>query len=175
MTDGNGGRVSSAGRGASPTEREIRAPGEEAIAFAIAHEMAHHDLGHTRIYQEMLAQARFVPGSLTATLFLRLGQRWLNSPEQERAEATFLWLRGGERFARKQIGEEGLRQILRLVRVVAVPSDESVNRIPVSAAEPFQGSVGLRRRAGACRQHDAPVRRGKYGRTRNRWWRVLIG
>src|SRR5207302_1094921 len=38
----------------------------EGLAMVLAHEMAHHDLGHTRVWTERLDWMRRVPGSLPA-------------------------------------------------------------------------------------------------------------
>src|SRR5262249_44014767 len=58
---------------------------EDGIAFAIAHEMAHHDLGHTRIFSGPLAWASAVPGFIGAAVLLAAGSRALSGPEREAA------------------------------------------------------------------------------------------
>ena len=62
-----------------------RAYWEEAVAFTIAHEMAHHDLGHTQLYRGKLALVRHLPGSLIAAAVLTMADYWLNGPENEAA------------------------------------------------------------------------------------------
>jgi peptidase M48-like protein len=62
-----------------------RAWWKEATAFAVAHEMAHHDLGHTRILDGRLDWLRWLPGYLGLPIFLTLAGRWLNGPENETA------------------------------------------------------------------------------------------
>lgn len=62
-----------------------RAWWEEAAALVIAHEMAHHDLGHTRLFAERLTWAQRVPGSLPIRLLVTGGIRRLYGPEGESA------------------------------------------------------------------------------------------
>lgn len=62
-----------------------RAYWEEAVAFVLAHEMAHHDLGHTRLFRGKLALVRHLPGSLVAAAALTMADHWLNGPENEAA------------------------------------------------------------------------------------------
>lgn len=58
---------------------------EDGIAFAVAHEMAHHDLGHTAIFSGPLGWAATLPGFLGAAALLAAGSRILNGPEHEAA------------------------------------------------------------------------------------------
>jgi predicted Zn-dependent protease len=58
---------------------------EEAVAFTLAHEMAHHDLGHTRLYRGNLALVRHLPASLIAAAIAGMADHWLNGPELEAA------------------------------------------------------------------------------------------
>jgi predicted Zn-dependent protease len=62
-----------------------RACWEEAIAFTLAHEMAHHDLGHTRIFRGKLELVRHLPGVFGAAFALTMADRWLHGPENETA------------------------------------------------------------------------------------------
>ena len=62
-----------------------RAAWPEAIAMVVAHEMAHHDLGHTRVFMEHQRWLRQIPGSVLVHLFRKAAQRWLNGPEREAA------------------------------------------------------------------------------------------
>jgi hypothetical protein len=63
----------------------------EAAAMAVAHEMAHHDLGHTRVFAERLRWLRQMPGALLLHVMQRAAGRWLNGPETE-SEADALGL-----------------------------------------------------------------------------------
>lgn len=58
---------------------------EEAVAFTLAHEMAHHDLGHTRLYRGKLALVRHLPASLAAAAVFAMVDHWLHGPEHEAA------------------------------------------------------------------------------------------
>jgi predicted Zn-dependent protease len=60
-----------------------RAHSEECVGFTIAHEMAHHDLGHTQLYRGKLALVRHLPGSLMVAAVLSMADHWLNGPENE--------------------------------------------------------------------------------------------
>ena len=63
-----------------------RCPHEDAAAFVIAHEIAHHDLGHVAIFSGPFARhaARLQAGQL-AILFFRMLQKRVYSPEWELA------------------------------------------------------------------------------------------
>lgn len=63
-----------------------RCPDEATAAFVIAHEMAHHDLGHLSLFRGGFAQraARMNAGML-AILFFRMLQKRIYSPEWELA------------------------------------------------------------------------------------------
>lgn len=63
-----------------------RCPHEEAAAFVIAHEIAHHDLGHLEMFSGPFARhaARLEAGKL-AVLFFRMLQKRIYSPEWELA------------------------------------------------------------------------------------------
>jgi len=62
-----------------------RADGDDPIAFVLAHEMAHHDLGHTRLFDGWLSRLRTlpVPGGLTIAALVRTLERELFGPERE--------------------------------------------------------------------------------------------
>ena len=62
-----------------------RAASDDPIALVIAHEMAHHDLGHIKMYTAGLNLFRHVPGAFDAAVFLRLGDRFVLGPERESA------------------------------------------------------------------------------------------
>jgi predicted Zn-dependent protease len=61
-----------------------RCPDDETVAFVIAHEIAHHDLGHLAYFRGVFAQhaARIQAGALTI-LFFRILQKRIYSPEWE--------------------------------------------------------------------------------------------
>ena len=63
-----------------------RCPDEDSAAFVIAHEIAHHDLGHLAMFTGPFARraAKFEAGIL-AVLFFRTLQKRLYSPEHELA------------------------------------------------------------------------------------------
>jgi len=61
-----------------------RCPHEDAAAFVVAHEIAHHDLGHFTDFERGFARraARFQAG-VFAILFFRVLQRHIYNPERE--------------------------------------------------------------------------------------------
>jgi predicted Zn-dependent protease len=63
-----------------------RCPHEESAAFVVAHEIAHHDLGHMGIFNGPFTRqaARLDAGKL-AVLFFRMLQKRIYSPEWELA------------------------------------------------------------------------------------------
>src|SRR5262245_64680330 len=63
-----------------------RCPTEESVAFVIAHEIAHHDLGHFDIFQRSFARrvVKFGPGAMVV-LFFRVLQHRVYSVEWENA------------------------------------------------------------------------------------------
>jgi predicted Zn-dependent protease len=60
-----------------------RAWWEEAAALAVAHEMAHHDLGHLHRIAERLAWCRWLLAMAGPLLAVIAGERWLHGPENE--------------------------------------------------------------------------------------------
>jgi predicted Zn-dependent protease len=60
-----------------------RASSDDPIAFVLAHEMAHHDLGHLHMFRGPLASLRHVPGVLHAALLLRFADQFVLGPEKE--------------------------------------------------------------------------------------------
>jgi hypothetical protein len=56
---------------------------EDQIAFVAAHEMAHHDLGHTGVLHEYLRTLRDLPAGTVAAFLLTAAGRFLLSPEHE--------------------------------------------------------------------------------------------
>jgi hypothetical protein len=62
-----------------------RAWWRDAVAFAVAHEIAHHDLGHTQLMGRGLTWLRKLPAAFAAHAFLAFFTRRLNGPEREAA------------------------------------------------------------------------------------------
>lgn len=58
---------------------------EEAVAFVMGHEMAHHDLGHTAFLSTVSTSLRNLPGGMLLINALRAREKLLNSPEWEQA------------------------------------------------------------------------------------------
>ncbi|NEP46419.1 MAG: M48 family metalloprotease [Okeania sp. SIO2H7] len=57
---------------------------EDAVAFLLAHEMAHYDLGHVRLFVPAISKLQYIPGGgLLALSYLR-GRRLLPAPDKER-------------------------------------------------------------------------------------------
>ena len=76
-----------------------RCPHEDSAAFVIAHEIAHHDLGHLDLFAGGFARrlAKLTAGAI-AVLFFRILQKRIYSPERELAadrRAIDLCLRAG--------------------------------------------------------------------------------
>ena len=65
-----------------------RAATDEPIAFVLAHELAHHDLGHVRLLRPALERLGKTLGTAVGGL-LRHAERLLYSPEQERAADAY--------------------------------------------------------------------------------------
>lgn len=76
-----------------------RCPHEDSAAFVIAHELAHHDLGHLAIFSGPFARrAATMTAPMMAVLFFRMLQKRIYSPEWELAAdraAIDLCLRAG--------------------------------------------------------------------------------
>lgn len=56
---------------------------EEAVALVVAHEFAHHDLGHVKLFHPALSMIKHLPGSSYTAVTLRAIERLFFSPEQE--------------------------------------------------------------------------------------------
>src|ERR1035441_3779363 len=93
-----------------------------------------------------------------------VGQETLKRYPQKSAEAALLPRRRREVVLRQQACEELLGQILGVANRVPSPTDEGIERIPISAAKGFERRRGIRRRLVFGRQHHRPVRGDKQGR-----------
>lgn len=69
-----------------------RLPTDDAVAFVIAHEIAHHDLGHLDAYPGYLPSLRHLPGLLVASALFHL-QGYLIGPERESEADAFALVR----------------------------------------------------------------------------------
>jgi Zn-dependent protease with chaperone function len=58
---------------------------DDALAFVIAHEIAHHDLGHIAVYEKRLEMMGSLPGSSAMALLMTATERVIFSPERELA------------------------------------------------------------------------------------------
>src|SRR3989442_254287 len=73
---------------AAPDVRRARLPHfkpDDPLAFVLAHEMAHHELGHLNLFHGRLSLLRTVPGAPVAALAVYLVEKLLISPEWELA------------------------------------------------------------------------------------------
>lgn len=66
-----------------------RAASDEPVAFVLAHEIAHQDLGHAALLRGWLDRARAVPGSFLVALTLAGLTRQIIGPERERAADAY--------------------------------------------------------------------------------------
>lgn len=66
-----------------------RAATDEPIALVLAHEMAHHDLGHVRLLAGGLNRLRGVPGNVLVAGMARALERGLLGPERETAADAY--------------------------------------------------------------------------------------
>src|SRR5205814_2042531 len=94
-----------------------------------------------------------------ALMFVR--EEVLEGRQEKRAESTRLRVRPGHKTTFQQIGEESLRQVLRVRGRMPESAEERIERIPIGAAKLFQSgpSAGLTAISGG--QHYAPVRGGE--------------
>lgn len=56
---------------------------EDAVALVLGHEIAHHDLGHVRLFNPTLSMLQHLPGGSHMALALRAAERLISSPEME--------------------------------------------------------------------------------------------
>lgn len=61
-----------------------RLPGDDAVAFIFAHEMAHYDLGHVHVYTSYLSTLKYIPGGRLLALFLCSAKLMFPNPDRER-------------------------------------------------------------------------------------------
>jgi Zn-dependent protease with chaperone function len=66
-----------------------RCDGDEPVAFVLAHEMAHHDLGHVRMLGPALSKLRGLPGNLFIISLPRLLELGFRSAEREAAADSY--------------------------------------------------------------------------------------
>src|SRR6185369_9370176 len=88
-------------------------------------------------------------------------QEMLQGSEQEGTELSLFGVDGAEVILFQHPGEEFLGQILRFVDLVTAVANESVEGIPVGAAEILQGSLGLRGVTLAGSQYHGPLGGGE--------------
>lgn len=60
-----------------------RAASDDAVAFVLAHEMGHHDLGHLYAFHERASLLRRIPAGAKISLLLYAAERLLIGPEAE--------------------------------------------------------------------------------------------
>src|SRR5262249_3533514 len=75
-----------------------------------------------------------------------IGQEMAQARQQERAEIAFLAFDLAEVVLCEEPGEKLLRQVLRILRVVALAPHIGVKGIPIGATEPLQRLLGAGRR-----------------------------
>lgn len=93
-----------------------------------------------------------------------VGEKMFQRNEQVGSEMSLLAPDRIEVLALQEAREEFLGQILRFLRPVAFPPDESIKGSPITAAKLIEGLLG--RGGGALgRQHDAPARGEEGGAT----------
>lgn len=66
-----------------------RTADDEPSALAIAHEIAHHDLGHLDLFAGRIGSLRHMPGGVATVAAIRLAQRAWNSPGNEAAADAY--------------------------------------------------------------------------------------
>ena len=98
---------------------------------------------------------------LRARPFPLVGEEVLESREQERAKTPPIAIGLGDRPFFEQVGEEGLRQVLRLVDVVDTSTDVRIQRIPIVLAKLRERGSAILPVGIAGGEHDAPLRGGE--------------
>lgn len=66
-----------------------RAASDDPIAFVLAHEIAHHDLGHVSLLRGWLSRARNLPGSFLIAVTVAGLEKQIFGPERERAADSY--------------------------------------------------------------------------------------
>ena len=82
----------------------------------------------------------------------------MQAGQQERTKPALVAIYLDEIIFLEHAGEEALRQIFGIFDVITPAPNIRIHRIPISAAEPFHGCIGGRRRVLAGGQHHAPLR-----------------
>jgi len=90
-----------------------------------------------------------------------VGEVVLHRGEEEGAEAAPGRGEAGEGVELEEPGEEALRQVLGIVRGMALAADESVERIPISLAQTGEGFLDADGIRAACGEDDGPMGGGK--------------
>ena len=90
-----------------------------------------------------------------------VGQEMVDGDHEERTELAFAPVHLRQVVLVQQPEEELLREVLRVVRLVTPLPHVGIERVPVGAAELFQGFLRAGRRVVPGRKHDAPVGGGK--------------
>src|ERR1019366_3245230 len=90
-----------------------------------------------------------------------VGEEAFQGDEQECAELAFVAADAFQIIFFEQAGKESLREIFGILARMALPSDIRIKRIPVGAAQFFQGNIRLLRIAASGGKHGRPMRRGK--------------
>jgi len=87
-----------------------------------------------------------------------VGQEVLHTGQEKPAKPPSFTLDLVQSVFLQKPDEEGLRQVLSLIRVVPLPADKGIKAVPVGAAQRLQGPPGFSRRVPAGRQHNTPMR-----------------
>jgi hypothetical protein len=91
-----------------------------------------------------------------------IGHEPFQGHEQEGAEFAFVAGDAFEVIFFKEAGEKSLGEILGIFARMSLPTNVSVERKPISAAEFLEGYGGLGGAAMAGGEHGGPMGRGKY-------------
>ena len=100
----------------------------------------------------------------------------LEGAQQKGAKAAAVRISDVEHVLPQQVQKEALDQVLGVLRAMAALPQEGIERIPVSAAQLFQGGPRIGGRAVPGAQDNAPMRGGKPSAS-GRWlppWTIRI-